>query len=1071
MKLINTYDRLRKNCKAVKHLIFGILFLFVSTILEAGVLKLDLQGCLHSDTNGYHSETVPDVHPEHDDFTMYFCNADAYTQGNLKYWSELDMVPHRIIFTNSTGIAQNFTFQVGGDYKDANDPNIVGWDYITELTLDEHSTPPGNIDACRQIGVNTNQTLVISEDNQTIYRQVEVTGYPDGLECAAVYNMRLAIGSSNYSGSSLQSRLISVASDVNLGDQTLPLPDVESTTFSKTMTATQGGSRTWTVSKSSSPASISIDNTCSENALDLQKDVNITVSWTKGPVTPAGNVDVTTIIQASNTASRAIDISVLDTLYSGTTELATYQCPTFTLQPNIGNQIVCTHTYTIDEANGINLNDRAVATYSDPDYPDISYTGTKVATATAFVQGTNETNDENATIKDYETISGTNLSYSVAQPTIGTFDNYTADVETTGDVNWTSGTVFDSGSVTFNKTIYAQAGTSTTGTLSDIASLKTGGGSGSNSGILSVNLSSSALVSLTIVKEMNASIIPDNETLDFNFTVRNGLGYDETFTIEVNDTTPTNSITISGLDPTQYNVQELPTFGYAPTGSSTKFVDLRLPNCSATVTYTNVLADRPAVKVRKVTYPTGSEAGWDMTLYKLDDDNVTWVEQNTTTTIDANWTTLVGKNQLLAGTYKIEETLKDGWFELNRATECNFTYDPDVDGNRSDYECVIANALYSTIIIDKVVEGTAPADDFNFTQDINSSVSLSLNDGENYTFNNVRFGTYVVTENDPAPDYLLSNLVCDETSGLVNSVTALLLRKATIILEPGETVACTFTNREKGTVNVVKLEDGGPTSELWTFTIEGPEGIMERDTSTGPLNFEDARLVPGTVYTLCEINVHPLWDSNWTLNGTEIFPTIVEENGTVDRCYDFSVGIGETAEFEIDNISPPGTLHIGNYAWFDDNNNGIQDAGEDPVVGLTVELLDQNGIPIIDLYGKSSVETNATGEYDFYVVDGNYSIRFSGLPANYIFSPTNEGNDTNIDSDADIYGVTGPVVVSGVSRFDIDVGLYCTCLDTESRSDGSPALNVVTGALMILLTLMIGLFFVRREEQLNGNER
>lgn len=1070
MKLIDKGKWLKKCCEGMKSTVFGVFLLFASTIImEAGVLKLDLQGCRSAEGNGYHAELVPDINSG-GEFTMYFCDDPFYTQGNLKYWAELDMVPHRIIFTNTTGSAQDFTFRVGGDYKDTNDPTIIGWDYITELTLDEYSTPPENIAACRNIGSLATQELVISPDESEIFRQVSVEGYPDNLTCVAIYNMRLAIGSSNYSGSSLQSRLINVASSVNVGDQTLPVPDIEATTFSKTMTATQGGSRTWTVSKSSEPASLSFDNTC-DDTLPLQKDINITVSWTKGDITPAGNVDVTTIIQASNTAHRDITISVEDTIYSGTTVLDTLSCGPTTLQANAGNQIVCTHKITIPKEQGISLNDRAVATYIDPDYPGGVILGTKVATATAFVQGTSENDDENATIKDYEWISDTNLSYSVAQPTIGTFDNYTADTTTTSDVNWTSGVVFDTGSVTFTKTVYTQAGTSATGSLSDIASLKTGGGSGTNSGTFSVSLSSSALVSLTIVKEMDPAIIPDNETLDFNFTVRNGLGYDETFTIDVNDSTPTNSITISGLDPSQYNVQELATFGYAPTGSSTKLVDLSLPRCSATVTFTNELADRPAVKVKKVTYPAGFEAGWVMTIYKLDDDNVTWVEQNTTTTTDANWTTIIGKNQLLAGTYKIEETPKDGWFELNRATDCNFTYDPDVDGNRSDYECIIANALYSQITINKVVEGTAPADDFNFTQDINSSVSLLLNDGESYTFDNVRFGTYSVTENDPAPDYLLSNLVCDETGGLVNSVTDLLLRNATINLEPGEAVECTFTNREKGRVNVLKLEDGAQTTELWTFTIEGPEGIMERDTATGPLNFEDARLVPGTVYTLCEINVHPLWDANWTLNGTPITPVLTEDGDTVDRCYDFSVGIGETAEFVIDNISPPGAVHLGNYAWFDDNNNGIQDSNEDPVVGLTVELLDENGTLVNDLHGHNRQDTNSTGKYDFFVPEGNYSIRFSGLPANYVFSPKNAGSNTAIDSDANSNGITNLLSVSGTSRYDIDVGLYCTCYDTESRSDGSPALNVVTGTLMILLTLIIGLFFVRREEQLSGNER
>lgn len=1067
MKLIDKCKWFKKFGEGMKGTLFSIFFLFASTIImEAGVLKLDLEGCRSAAGNGYHSELVSDTHVEHEAFIMYFCDDAFYTEGNLKSWAELDMVPHRIIFTNTTGSPQDFTFKVGGDYKDTNDNDLVGWDYITELILDEYSTPPEYIDDCKDI-IST-QGIVISFDESEIYRQVTVANYPDGVTCVAIYNMRLAIGSSNYSGSSLQSRLISVESDVKVGDQTLPVPNVASTTLSKTMTATEAGSRTWTVSKSSGNSTLTFDNTC-DQTLPLQKDINITVSWTKGEVTPEGNVTVTTIIQASNTAHRDINISVADTLYNGETALGTLQCPLFTLLANAGNQIVCTHTFSIAAADDMELNDKAIAIYFDPDHPTSVILGTNEATATAFVQGTEGREDENATIKDYEWISGTNLSYSVGSPSIGTFDNYTAGTVTTGDVNWTSGVLSDSGSVTFTKTVYAQPATSTAGSLSDIASLKTGGGSGTDSGTFSVDLSSSALVSLTIVKKMDPAIIPDGETLDFNFTVRNGSDYNETFTLSVNDINSTSSLTISGLEPSQYNVQELPTLGYEPEGSNTRLVDLRLPICEATEEFTNVLADRPTVKVKKITYPTGFEEGWEMTLYKLVDN--TWEVEKAITTTDANWATILEQDELLAGTYKIEETPKEGWFEVARANDCSFTYNPGVDGNRSDYECIISNAKYAQIIITKEVEGTNPASPFSFTQDINRSVQLLLNGGESETFENVRFGSYRVTENDPAKDYLLSNLVCAETNGLENTVTDLLLRRATINLEPGETVECTFTNREKGKVNILKLEDGGPTSELWTFTIEGPEGIMQRDTRAGALNFEDAKLVPGTVYTLCEINVHPLWGANWTLNGTPVVPVLTEDNGTVDRCYDFSVGIGETAEFEIDNISPTDTVHLGNYAWYDDNNNGIQDPGEGPVVGLTIELLSENGNSTIDLYGKSRLQANDAGEYDFHVPNGNYRIKFSGLPANYAFSPKNAGNNAAVDSDANFNGVTDVVSVSGTSRFDIDVGIYCKSLGRESRSDSSPALNAVTGTLMILLTLMIGLFFVRRQEQLNGNER
>jgi uncharacterized repeat protein (TIGR01451 family) len=45
----------------------------------------------------------------------------------------------------------------------------------------------------------------------------------------------------------------------------------------------------------------------------------------------------------------------------------------------------------------------------------------------------------------------------------------------------------------------------------------------------------------------------------------------------------------------------------------------------------------------------------------------------------------------------------------------------------------------------------------------------------------------------------------------------------------------------------------------------------------------------------------------------------------------------------------------------------------------------------------------------------------------------------------------------------------CPCEDVHS--DSSPAMDKVSGALMVLMTMMIGLFFVRREEQLKSNRR
>lgn len=151
------------------------------------------------------------------------------------------------------------------------------------------------------------------------------------------------------------------------------------------------------------------------------------------------------------------------------------------------------------------------------------------------------------------------------------------------------------------------------------------------------------------------------------------------------------------------------------------------------------------------------------------------------------------------------------------------------------------------------------------------------------------------------------------------------------------------------------------------------------------------------------------------------------------------------------------TAHIGDYVWYDDNYNGIQDEEEEGVEGLTVTLLDENGTEI------NTTTTDANGYYQFEVEPGTYSIRFSGLPENYIFTKQNVDDD-EMDSDADSSGTISSINI-GLGEVDntLDTGIYCTCFD-EAKSDSSPALNQISAALMILMTLGLGLFFVRREE-------
>ena len=69
---------------------------------------------------------------------------------------------------------------------------------------------------------------------------------------------------------------------------------------------------------------------------------------------------------------------------------------------------------------------------------------------------------------------------------------------------------------------------------------------------------------------------------------------------------------------------------------------------------------------------------------------------------------------------------------------------------------------------------------------------------------------------------------------------------------------------------------------------------------------------------------------------------------------------------------------LGNYVWYDTNNDGIQDAGESGVVSVTVTLKNAAGTTI------STTQTNAAGLYLFpNLQPGDYYVVFSNLPSGY----------------------------------------------------------------------------------------
>ena len=124
---------------------------------------------------------------------------------------------------------------------------------------------------------------------------------------------------------------------------------------------------------------------------------------------------------------------------------------------------------------------------------------------------------------------------------------------------------------------------------------------------------------------------------------------------------------------------------------------------------------------------------------------------------------------------------------------------------------------------------------------------------------------------------------------------------------------------------------------------------------------------------------------------------------------------------------------VGNFVWFDANKDGIQDADEVGVAGVTVTLADGAGNPVIDLDGNpvKPVTTDANGKYEFTNLmpnvdrivanagEENYKVIFT-VPAGYSATTSYAAADGEKDSNGTESNVT---LTEGQDDMTVDLGL------------------------------------------------
>jgi hypothetical protein len=160
---------------------------------------------------------------------------------------------------------------------------------------------------------------------------------------------------------------------------------------------------------------------------------------------------------------------------------------------------------------------------------------------------------------------------------------------------------------------------------------------------------------------------------------------------------------------------------------------------------------------------------------------------------------------------------------------------------------------------------------------------------------------------------------------------------------------------------------------------------------------------------------------------------------------------------------PPLTIpaSLGDFVWHDKNSNGLQDAGEEPVVGVTVTLYSGAGVQL------ATTNTNANGLYHFTDLQpGDYAVCFTLPPGNQL-TRANQGTDDTLDSDADPTSGCTPKITLVSNQTDLtwDAGIItpavlvsalggCTWNDgLDSQADGirEPNEQLLTGITAILL--------------------
>jgi len=172
---------------------------------------------------------------------------------------------------------------------------------------------------------------------------------------------------------------------------------------------------------------------------------------------------------------------------------------------------------------------------------------------------------------------------------------------------------------------------------------------------------------------------------------------------------------------------------------------------------------------------------------------------------------------------------------------------------------------------------------------------------------------------------------------------------------------------------------------------------------TYSVQFDKTTLPAGYVFTSQDQGGNDATDSDASIVDGKTIQTVLD-SGESDLSWDAGI------------VATP--AQIGDKVWLDKNANGVQEAGEAGISGVTVELKNAGGTVI------QSTTTDANGLYSFSVDPGTYSVAIQ-TPTGYVITGQDLGGDDAKDSDINTSGQTGTyTLAAGQTDLTADAGLY-----------------------------------------------